>query len=287
MSSRRYTGRQLVHICLLVALSVQMLPANAGASDAVPSCLGHASLPTRAEAAELDLFIAIDQTTPLDDSLKQSLGEQLRPLIKPGLGFTVFQFSAYTQGRYTDVLVSGRMDLQLAGRQRDDISKPLLTRFDTCIKQQAPLASRAIGQALRTALGGTSSEISKSDVLASLKDISSRVRQSKSRDKVLLVVSDMLENSGISSFYASQTVRRLDPEHELKLATTAGILGDFGGARVYVIGAGLIEGSVGKKSTYRDPKTMQSLASFWRLWFQKSNAALVEFGQPALLNPVR
>ncbi len=260
--------------------------AGAGSLDVVPSCLDHPKLPGRAEAAELDLFIAIDQTTPLDDALKQSLSEQLRPLIKPGLGFTVFQFSAYTQGRYTDLLVSGRLDTRLSASQRDDINKQLLTRYDACANQQPALASRAIGQALKTALGGTSTDISKSDVLASLKDISARVRQSKAAQKVVLVVSDMLENSSVSSFYASQNVRKLDPEHELKLASAAGMLGDFGGARVFVMGAGLIEGGQGKKGVYRDPKTMQALAKFWSAWFQKSNAELREFGQPALLNPV-
>jgi hypothetical protein len=32
---------------------------------------------------------------------------------------------------------------------------------------------------------------------------------------------------------------------------------------------------------------MQSLQTFWREYFSKSNAKLVEFGQPALLNRVR
>ena len=66
------------------------------------------------------------------------------------------------------------------------------------------------------------------------------------------------------------------------------MLGDFAGARVYVIGAGVMpEGDTKKGGVYRDPKTMDALAKFWALYFKASNADLAGFGQPALLNPVR
>ena len=42
-----------------------------------------------------------------------------------------------------------------------------------------------------------------------------------------------------------------------------------------------------KKAAYRDPKTMSALADFWRTYFEKSNAQLIEFGQPALLNQAK
>jgi hypothetical protein len=63
---------------------------------------------------------------------------------------------------------------------------------------------------------------------------------------------------------------------------------DFGDARIYVICAGLLNG-VDKKSKaqYRDPKTMQALASFWHSYFEKSRGQLVEFGEPALLNQIK
>jgi hypothetical protein len=32
---------------------------------------------------------------------------------------------------------------------------------------------------------------------------------------------------------------------------------------------------------------MFALASFWKTYFEKSNAQLMEFGQPALLNAVK
>lgn len=62
------------------------------------------------------------------------------------------------------------------------------------------------------------------------------------------------------------------------------MLGDFSGADIYVMGAGVVPEN--GKAVYRDPKTMQALKSFWRSYFEKSNAVLVEFGQPALLGKV-
>lgn len=45
--------------------------------------------------------------------------------------------------------------------------------------RQPALAAQAAGSALRSAMDGTSDDIAKSDVLASLKDISAKVKQSR------------------------------------------------------------------------------------------------------------
>ena len=102
----------------------------------------------------------------------------------------------------------------------------------------------------------------------------------------MLLASDMLENSSVSSFYLHNAVRRIDPQVEMKNATAAGLIGDFGGARVYVIGAGLLGGDAKVKNAYRDTQTVSALKEFWTLYFQKSNASIGEFGAPALLGPV-
>jgi hypothetical protein len=125
--------------------------------------------------------------------------------------------------------------------------------------------------------------------MASLKAISTKVNKSTARNKVVLIVSDMLENSSVSSFYANkgQSVNRIDPVKEMKTAEENRLFGDFNGAKVYVIGAGLLPEDSKKGKSYRDPKTMQALSVFWKSYFDKSNAQLVELGQPALLNPVK
>jgi len=262
--------------------------AMANQENALPTCY-EGKLQAKPVALDTELFVAIDQTTLLDVKLKQLVADNVKHLIGPNNGFSVMTFSAYTQGQYTSVSVSGKLDAEMDEQTRNDIAKPVLTKFDQCMKKQPQMGLQLVGSALRGAFDGTSSEIAKSDVLASLKAISSKVRQSKAQNKVVLIVSDMLENSSVSSFYGpkAESVRKIEPAKELSLVEKHNLAADFGGARVYIIGAGLLSADSEKAKRYRDPITMQTLSSFWGSYFQKSNAKLMEFGQPALLNPVR
>lgn len=273
-------------VAVLAAFSLSGSPALA-ATNTIPSCYA-AKLVAPAVPLTKELFILIDQTTLLDDQLKQTVAEQVRPFLSKGNGFSVLVFSAFTQGKYTQLLTSGQLDHAMQDALRSDVSKPVLGKFDQCMTRQAGLAGQAIGGALRSAFEGSSGDIAKSDVLASLKDISGKVRQSKATEKVVLLVSDMLENSSVSSFYSNQSVRKIDPSKEMKLTIDNNLIADFAGARVYVLGAGLLsDDAKNKKTSYRDPKTMLALANFWKSYFEKSNAQLIEFGQPALLNQMK
>lgn len=275
--------KKLLPISMLLLSCV----AVAGNNDAVPTCYSE-KIPAKNAVTDTEIFLVIDQTTLFDGGLEQSVADNVRPFLKSGNAFSVTQFSAFTQGHYTDVMVSGKLDSELPKGVRDNVSKPVLTKFDQCMALQPRLAGQLVGGAMKAAFGGSSSDIAKSDVFASLKDISGKVRQSKAQHKIVLLASDMLENSSVSSFYAKQAVRQINADKELKLVSDNQLYGDFGGARVYVIGAGLLaEDAKHAKGIYRSTQTMQALSKFWTGYFQKSNAELVEFGQPALLNPVR
>jgi len=261
--------------------------AGAGQMGAISTCY-NAKIPAPGVATTIELFVIIDQTTPFSNSLKQSVADNVRPFLQANQAFSVIQFSAFTQGHYTEVLVSGKQDAALAQKIRDDISKPELAKFDQCVAMQSKMAVQLVGRAMQAAFGDGNNDIAKSDVLSSLKDISSKVQQSNADRKVVLIASDMLENSSITSFYAKQVVREINPAKELKLVADNQMFGDFGGAKVYIIGAGLLaEDAKQAKADFRRTQTMQALETFWRTWFQKSNAELIEFGKPALLNPVR
>jgi hypothetical protein len=273
----------------LIPLSMLLLSciAVAGNNDAVPTCYSE-KIPAKNAVTDTEIFLLIDQTTLFNVGLEQSVADNVRPFLKSGNAFSVTQFSAFTQGHYTDVMVSGKLDSGLPKGVRDNVSKPILTKFDQCMALQPRLAGQLVGGAMKAAFGGSSSDIVKSDIFASLKDISGKVRQSQSQHKIVLLASDMLENSSVTSFYANQAVRQINADKELKLVADNQLYGDFAGARVYVIGAGLLaEDAKHPKGIYRSTQTMQALAKFWAGYFQKSNAELVEFGQPALLNPVR
>lgn len=272
---------------LMLSLALLCGTAQAAAEDSVPSCYDH-KLGVKPAVSGAELFVLVDQTTLFDPTLQQQVADNARLFMGPGNAFSIMTFSAFSQGRYAQVVSAGNIEPAIGASARDDISKPLLSKFDACAKRQPQIAMQAIGAALRAAFAGASPDLAKSDVLASLKSMSSRVKNSPASRKTVLIASDMLENSSVSSFYDGKTmsVKNLDPAREIKLAGENDLFGDFGGAKIYVIGAGLLSDDGKKGSKYRDPKTMRSLISFWNLYFQRSNATVVEIGQPVLLNNI-
>ena len=266
------------------------LAAYAGVENDVPSCYEASKVGVPAPATATELFILVDQTTPFDAALQASANENAGRLIQAGSAYVVATFSSFGQGRYMQVLSAGTLELPIEERTRNGIGMKLLRTFDQCMRDQLNFGRLKAATALREAFGGVDSGLAKSDILSALKELSGRVRQSAAQDKIVFLLSDMLENSGVSSFYASHNVRSIDPAAEMKKAEAAQQLGDFGGARVFVLGAGLVQddGKTGKDNgVYRDPRTMAKLRAFWEQYFARSNARMVDFGTPALLSPIR
>jgi hypothetical protein len=276
------------HLALGLAVCVLASVAHAGSEDVIASCYDK-KLEVAVPKTATDIFILIDQTTPLDMTLRQEVADNVKPFLTGNHGFAIMTFSAFAQGRYVQVLTSGKIEGDIDAAARDEISKPLLAKFDACLKKQPQQSMQVVGEALRSAFDGISADLAKSDVMASFKAISAKVRNSSANEKTVLIVSDMLENSSVSSFYTDKgaSVRKIDPGKEMTLARDNNLLADFGGAKVYVIGTGILPDDAAKTRKYRDPKTMQALASFWKTYFDKSNARLMELGQPALLSPIR
>ena len=278
--------KSLLSLSLLAGLLTISTAACAGAQNDIPSCYAANNLNSLATPPGRELFVLIDQTTVLDDNLRQSVRENVSQFAKPGNAFVIADFSAFSQGRYMEVLNAGTLESPLAEKVRNAIGVNVLKNLDACIRDQGNFAAKMMASAINKSMQNSSDELAKSDVLSSIKDMSTRVRQSQAKEKIVFIVSDMLENSSITSFYSARNVRSIDPAKELIAADKSGQIGDFGGARVFVLGAGVVPEAKGKK-IYRDPKTMASLKHFWNEYFIKSKAQLVEFGAPALLSPIK
>ncbi|MCY0386545.1 hypothetical protein OVY01_04690 [Robbsia sp. Bb-Pol-6] len=269
-----------------VCLSAIAASAYAGVTNDIPSCYAANHIEPMAGGAAHELFIAIDQTTVFDEKLRAQIMEMAGKAIRPAGAYTLFDFSAFSQGHYTEVVTRGVIESQMPEKVRNDISERALRSFDACMTGQAAFARKVLLSDVTHVESMATNDLAKSDILAALKDISDKVRASPASDKVVLLASDMLENSSVSSFYAHDAVRRIDPRVEIKKASAAGMIGDFGGARVYVIGAGLLAGDAKVRNVYRDPQTINALKQFWTLYFERSNASIGEFGTPALLGTV-
>lgn len=276
-------------ICGMNILLCTALSAFAVTHNSIKSCYDLAKVDGKNTSINKELFLFIDQTTALDDELKQSVIQNSVSNINYGNGFTVAKFSAFVQGNYTGVVNSGQLDWPLSQDARNDTPKKLLQGFDKCMKSQAGYAKNMLDNSTSQTFGASTNTIVRSDILKSLQELAKNtVKVSKAKQKTVFIVSDMLENSSITSFYLKNGVKKIDPIAEMKIVEANKMLADFGGANVYILGAGLVPAtSKVAADSYRDPKTMNALQEFWKMYFKKSNARLIEFGQPALLNVVK
>lgn len=275
----------------MAAASLAPMLAWSGVSNDIPSCYEANKIQVSRPKIDTEIIVLVDQTTPLDESLQQQVRENVGRLVSGNSAFAIGNFSSFGQGRYLELQTAGIIEGGLQQPVRDSISVKTVRNFDQCMSAQLEYARKTAAKALNKALAGTSADLKKSDILGALKEISGRVRQSEAKSKILFLVSDMLENSSITSFYSNQNVRLIEPSTEFEKAKLNKMLGDFGGAKVFVLGAGLVQELKGGKNkdsgVYRDPKSMSALKLFWEKYFEASNATLVEFGAPALINPVK
>lgn len=234
------------------------------------------------------VYLLLDETTVFDENLRKAIVGEALGLIAPGTEFTALKFSAFIQGHYTDVIARDTIESELNKQDKRTQVASRIADFDTCRTAHQIRFRREVQDKVVKALGGATSDIAKSDIMGSLKTVSALAKDSPAKTKTVILASDMLENSSVSSFYQAGSARKVNPAAEMAKASNAGTFGDFGGADVYVIGAGLIPEIPGKKmSGYRDSGTIEALKTFWSEWLEKSNAKLVDFGAPALVGHVK
>lgn len=232
------------------------------------------------------LFVVLDQTTGLDDKLRKTVQNNVGNLLEPGTEYAIYTFSAYSRDRYVTPVLTGELAAPVAQDERGDLSVRRLAKLDKCLEASAGQSISEVEEALQEATRESSSQFTNSEIMASLKQVSEAVRESKAGDKMVLIVSDLLEHSSGTSFYTNKRHRAINPEAELKKATDNKLLADFDGAGVAVVGAGLLSPDSGSTSV-RDTKALQSLRDFWEVWLSQSNAKLVRYGEPDLPTAVR
>ncbi|MBF8179415.1 hypothetical protein [Herminiimonas contaminans] len=280
---------------LIALLAMSLLAAQALAAaplNQIPSCYAANKLDIPQPPQVREVFILLDQTVVLDNALKQSLATSVHSLMTPGTTFTVLRFSAFSQGHYLDVVSTGALEQSVPEKLRSSIGVKLLKNFDACMKGQLDYGIKLAMTSVGDTIAQSTTELAKSDLFSSLSETSRIVKASAAPRRIVLLVSDMLENSSVSSFYAKNRIRQIQPDVEMQLVRKEKLLGDFGGASIFVMGAGVIPEvavKVGGKEQmqYRDPKTLGALKQFWSNYFSQSNGKLEEFGMPALIMPVR
>jgi len=252
------------------------------ARNDIPSCYKALHINNQNDTVEKELFILVDQTTILDKKLMIYTYKNMMHFIKNGYAVTIASFSSNANGKYTDVAYSGKLENLLSKEVKHNISKKVLRKYQGCMNGQYKYAKKKATKALVRTLKGANKKLPHSDILKSLDDIAKHIiAASTAQEKVVLLVSDMVEHSSITSFYTNGSLKKINVEKELEKVKSSGHITNFSGSRVYVIGAGM----VGKHS-YRDSKTLGYLTDFWKAYFQATNANLKAIGTPMLLEDV-
>lgn len=254
--------------------------------DDFPTCykiLGMQELDT---TANRELFVLVDQTMVLDENLRRSIHQKIRRFLMPGDKITLMVFSAYVKDRYTDLLLTGQLDFMLQEKNRYNISKKRLKRFDHCMGKQKKYVNHSIDEKLNDAFDSASTNVPKTELAGNLARIGeSLIALSNAHERVVLIVSDMLENSDMVTFYRNNRVMAINVKEALRKIQGKALVSDWGGARVYVVGAAYVSGE--GQSAYRSEAVMKSIHEFWKGYFSVSNARLSGWGQPALLVDIK
>jgi hypothetical protein len=255
-------------------------------SGPFPSCYAEAAFDEPAPAIEREVFVIIDRTTALSPALVESLTQRVAEYVgRPGTKVTLGTFSATTSQAYAGLGFSASAETPWHSDQRDSVNANKLRALDMCLGDQpAKLAARAANE-IRAAAPVDSGSFANSEIMGSLASLSEAVRTSPAKEKLVVLASDLLEHSSTTSFYESKAIRQIDAAVELGKAERARLFGDFGGAKIAIMGAGLLPPEADPNQT-RPADRMLGLEDFWRGWFEKSNGTVVAFGKPQLMTPL-
>lgn len=271
---------------LILAFTVPLTVLASERND-LQSCYERSGLAGLAPAGTgRELVVIIDQTIPMPEDLQRASWGQIDRFVEAGDRVKLYTFSAFLPGEYLRLAYASQLDLPLEGEVRDDVNMRKLRSLDQCVTSQKKTFQAGFGKQFVKGLRDARQDIPKSEIMNSLRKVGEDMQREEGvTDRVVFLISDMLEHSDYTSFYASNQIKQLDVAGELELAKSKGLFADLLGSRVYISGAGLVTDSV--KHAYRSGKTMDALGQFWSQYLSASNATLEGFGTPSLSTDLR
>lgn len=226
------------------------------------------------------LVIVVDQTIRMPEDIQRSAWEKIDRFVQEGDQVKLYTFSAFVPGEYMRLQADVTLEVQASEPVRNEMGMSKLRQLDTCMKAQKAGFVRGVGGLFVKAMRDANNDNPKSEILHALREVGTDMSQQPAKDRVVFLISDMLENSDYASFYANSAIQNLNVAQQIQKASDKALFADLGGARVYVAGAGLVTDSI--KQKYRSGKTMDLLNDFWSAYFEKSRATLESFGAPML-----
>lgn len=229
-----------------------------------------------------EVLVAVDETTLVPPHLAADLNRTLREAVRPGDRVSLLAFSAVSRDRYVRETFQVTVEPALSDAVRRTLPVRRIRPLERCIELRHERANRAVREQTAAMLERASAGIQRSEIVFSLREIGARLQASPVKEKVLVLVSDMLENSAFSIFYAHRRLALIDPVQEMEKIRAKSLTAPLAGVRVYVFGGGL----AAMDEAYRAPPNLLALEHFWSEYVKASGGQLAAFGKPALLVPI-
>lgn len=233
-------------------------------------------------ALKRELFAVVDQTVKFNQEMQDLSNIKIQKFLRPGDRLVIMTFSAYAKDRYDRILLDAVLDENIPEAARYDLGKNDLAKFDRCRTAQEQAVRQLTAGSLAQAYAEADNKLPDTELINTMGIISREVMvPGKAEERYMLLISDMLEHSAITSFYAANKLKQINPDEEIKKVEKSNMIADFHGASVYVLGAGF-----GAADSYRSGPSLQALEKFWRTFFTKSQATVKGFGAPSLFGEI-
>lgn len=220
-------------LAVLTVLGLQ--PARAGLVNDIPSCYAASHYTFASAPYTRLLYVLIDQVGPLSPALQHSVVSNINGALGPGTKFVIAAFSGSSAHRYLHVLHTGIIESPMTAAERGNVPVSSLDGFNSCMRDQAMFAVRmadtSAAQILQSAGAAPGAP---NGILDALRTVAPVIAQDPAQQKVLFLVTDGIENSSFADFAASG----FSAQQMLAKARAQGLIANFGGAQIYVLGAG-------------------------------------------------
>lgn len=158
-------------------------PRGSGGRNDVPSCYAQAKIENfRSAPSGRLLTVVVDQTTPLTPDLQKTAWGHIKRFIQPGDKLRLCSFSAYLEGHYTRLQFAGELEkTSRSGRTRrctDDGQPKVRCLPEGSVCCVVPTFRKGFSNAM----GKSSSDIPRSEILFSLKSIGDDIKNAEGVD---------------------------------------------------------------------------------------------------------
>lgn len=219
-----------------------------------------------------EIFIIIDQTTSFPKKIRTNALRNIFSTIKGNTAVSLFTFSEYTKDKYVSFVDHYYIPGEISQDKRDNLGKIKLKQFDQCLAAQTYGMKRKLANDIYSQLFEENSAAKNSEILFSLQEISTEaVKISRAKEKIVFILSDMLENSSYTSFYGKK-LKDLNINKQMDIVKKNHLFGNFDNAKIFVYGAGTVD-----KETRRTGEGLRRLKQFWQSYFQQSSGELKVF----------